>query len=76
MSRGPVPNKGDISFEGRTDLPHAEGRLVLPVTNIGFLLKVSVFRIPFSLSDVILNVSFFRDLTNDQNFFTFPLLFE
>ena len=36
----------------------------------------SVFRIPFSLSDVILNASFFNDLTNDQNFLTFPLLFE
>ena len=28
----------------------------------------SVFRIPFSLSDVIPNASFFSDLTNDQNF--------
>ena len=30
---------------------------------------ISVLRIPFSLSDVIPNVSFLRDLTNDQNFF-------
>ena len=37
---------------------------------------VSVFRIPFSLSDVIPNTSFFNDLTNDQNFLIFPLLFE
>ena len=37
---------------------------------------VSVFRIPFSLSDVIPNASFFNDLTNDQNFLIFPLLFE
>ena len=37
---------------------------------------VSVFRNPFSLSDVIPNASFFNDLTNDQNFLIFPLLFE
>ena len=37
---------------------------------------VPVFRIPFSLSDVIPNASFFNDLTNDQNFLIFPLLFE
>ena len=37
---------------------------------------VSVLRILFSLSDVILDVSFFSDLTNDQNFLIFPLLFE
>ena len=30
---------------------------------------VSVFKNPFSLSDVIPNASFFSDLTNDQNFF-------
>ena len=35
------------------------------------LSKVSVFKIPFSLSAVIPNASFLRDLTNDQNFFTF-----
>ena len=35
------------------------------------LSKVSVFKIPCSLSEVIPNASFFRDLTNDQNFFTF-----
>ena len=35
------------------------------------LSKVSVFKIPFSLSEVIPYVSFLRDLTNDQNFFTF-----
>ena len=35
------------------------------------LSKVSVFKIPFSLSEVIPNASFLRDLTNDQNFFTF-----
>ena len=34
---------------------------------------VPVFRIPFSLSDVIPNASFFNDF---QNFLTFPLLFE
>ena len=34
---------------------------------------VSVFRIPFSLSDVIPNASFFNDLTNDQNFFNRPV---
>ena len=37
---------------------------------------VSVFIIPFSFSDVIPNASYFNDLTNDQNFFSFPLLFE
>ena len=35
------------------------------------LSRVSVFKIPFSLSEVIPNASFLRDLTNDQNFFTF-----
>ena len=35
------------------------------------LSKVSVFKMPFSLSEVIPNASFLRDLTNDQNFFTF-----
>ena len=35
------------------------------------LSRVSVFKIPFSLSMVIPNASFLRDLTNDQNFFTF-----
>ena len=37
------------------------------------LSKVSVFNIPFSLSEVIPNASFLRDLTNDQNFFTFSV---
>ena len=37
---------------------------------------VSVFRIPFTLSDVIPNASFFNDLTNYQNFLIFPLLLE
>ena len=32
---------------------------------------MSVFRIPFSLSEVIPNASFLRDFTNDHNFFTF-----
>ena len=32
---------------------------------------MSVFRIPFSLSVVILNASFLRDFTNYQNVFTF-----
>ena len=35
------------------------------------LSRVSVFKIPFSLSEVIPNASFLKDLTNDQNFFTF-----
>ena len=35
------------------------------------LSKVSVFKMPFSISEVIPNASFLRDLTNDQNFFTF-----
>ena len=35
------------------------------------LSRVSVFKIPFSLSVMIPNASFLRDLTNDQNFFTF-----
>ena len=39
------------------------------------LSRVSVFKIPFSLSEVIPNASFLRDLTNDQNFFTFSFLF-
>ena len=34
---------------------------------------VSVFRIPFSLSDVIPNASFSNDLTNAQNFFIRPV---
>ena len=37
---------------------------------------VSVFKILFSLSDVIPNASFFNDLTNDQNLLIFPLLFD
>ena len=35
----------------------------------------SVFKIPFSLSDVIPNASFLN-LTNDQIFLIFPFLFE
>ena len=35
------------------------------------LSRVSVFKILFSLCEVIPNASFLRDLTNDQNFFTF-----
>ena len=35
------------------------------------LSRVSVFKIPFSLSEVIPNTSFLRDLTNDQNLFDF-----
>ena len=35
------------------------------------LSRVSVFKIPFSLSEVIPNASFLRDLTNGQNFFAF-----
>ena len=35
------------------------------------LSRVSVFKIPFPLSEVISNASFSRDLTNDQNFFAF-----
>ena len=35
------------------------------------LSRVSVFKIPFSLSELIPNTSFLRDLTNDQNFFAF-----
>ena len=35
------------------------------------LSRVSVFKIPFSLSELIPNASFLRDLTNDQNFFVF-----
>ena len=32
---------------------------------------MSVFKIPFSLSEVIPDASFFRDLTNDQNLLHF-----
>ena len=35
------------------------------------LSRVSGFKIPFTLRVVIPNVSFLRDLTNDQNFFIF-----
>ena len=35
------------------------------------LSTVSVFRIPFSLSEVIPDASFLRDLTNDQNLLHF-----
>ena len=35
------------------------------------LSRVSVFKIPFSLSELISNASFLRDLTIDQNFFAF-----
>ena len=38
--------------------------------------KSQIKSLPFSLSDVIPNASFFNDLTNDQNFLIFPLLFE
>ena len=51
----------------------ADWNCQLPISPLSL---VSVFRIPFSLSDVILNASFFNDLTNDQNFLIFPLLFE
>ena len=34
----------------------------------------SVFRIPLSVSEVIPNVSFFKDLTNDQNLLIFSFL--
>ena len=38
------------------------------------LSRVSGFKIPFSLSEVIPNASFLRDFTNDQNFFSFSFL--
>ena len=34
-------------------------------------LRVSVFKIPFSLTVLIPNASFLNDFTNDQNFFAF-----
>ena len=37
------------------------------------LSRVSVFKIPFFLSEFIPNASFLRDFTNDQNFFSFSL---
>ena len=40
------------------------------------LSRVTVFRIPFSLSVVIPNASFLRDFTSDQNFFTFSFFLE
>ena len=39
------------------------------------LSRVSVFENPFSLSELIPNAFFLRDLTNDQNFLAFSLIF-
>ena len=40
------------------------------------LSRVSIFKIPFSLSELIPNVSFLRDFANDQNFFAFSFFRE
>ena len=66
-------------FEGGSESPDSVSRVKADWNcrmQISAFSLVSVFRIPFSLSDVIPNASFFNDLTNVQNFLIFPLLFE
>ena len=72
----PMEENGLAPFEGRTESASrvkADWNWRLQISAFSL---VSGFRIPFSLSNVIPNVSFFNDLTNDQNFLIFPLLFE
>ena len=72
----PMEENGLAPFEGGSESSSrvkADWNCRLQISALSL---VSVFRIPFSLSDVIPNASFFNDLTNDQNFLIFPLLFE
>ena len=67
----PMEEKGLAPFEGGSESPSnvkADWNCRLQISAFSL---VSVFRIPFSLSDVISNVSFFNDWTNDQNFLIF-----
>ena len=71
----PMEENGLDPFEGRSGFAsHVTADLNCRLQISAFSL-VSVFRISLFLSDVIPNASFFIDLTNDQNFLTFPLLF-
>ena len=65
----PMGENGLAPLEGGSESPSrvkANWNCLLHILAFSF---ISVLRIPFSLSDVIPNVSFLRDLTNDQNFF-------
>ena len=60
-------------FEGGSESPScvkADWNCLLNILAFSF---VSVLRILFSLSEVIPNASFLRDLTNDKNLFFFYL---
>ena len=71
-----MEENGLAPFEGKSEsASRVKADWNCPLQISAFTL-VSVFRIPFSLSDVIPNASFFNDLTNDQSFLIFPLLFE
>ena len=72
----PMEKNGLAPFEGGSEsVSRVKADLNCQLQISAFSL-VSVSRIPFSLSDVIPKASVFNDLTNDQNFLIFPLLFE
>ena len=67
----PMGENGLVPFEGISvsdSRVKADSNCLLQILALS---RVSVFKIPFSLSELIPNVSFLRDLTNDQNFFAF-----
>ena len=62
---------GLVPFEGITvsdSRVKADSNCLLQILALS---RVSVFKNPFSLSELIPNASFLRDLTNDQNFSAF-----
>ena len=64
----PMEEKGLAPFEGGSESPlyvKADWNYLLQMLAFSF---ASVLKISFSLSDVIPNASFLRDLINDQNF--------
>ena len=67
----PMEENGLAPFEGGSESPSrvkADWNCLLQMSAFSF---ASVLRIPFSLSDVIPNSSFLRDLINDQNYLIF-----
>ena len=66
--KGLVPLEGISSSDSRVK---ADRNCLLQIVALS---RVSVFKIPFSLSVLIPNASFLRDFTNDQNFFAFSFI--
>ena len=67
-----MEENGQAPFEGRSEFASRVKGDWNCLLQISVISLVSVFRIQFSLSGVILNASLFSDLTNDQNLFIFP----